>query len=203
MEATGAFDQSGYSARFEARNAASRGQSAQSVAGIAPDPLDQMGEIDELVGLTAQLVRHHRRLGRNRRYDRHPDALSLDRFDQRSEVAIAGEQDHEVEMRRHVHGVDRKLDVHIALDFSAPRGVDELFRRLGHDRIAIVIEPVDQRPNRRILLIINQGCVIIRSNQSTLCLKFFQETLIVDIEPESFGACIEICSINKQGDPFQ
>ena len=102
-DATGAFDQSGYSARFEARNAASRGQSEHSaagptsnatgrglpglvaqffgrlldrpklaamvhgtlrpIAGVTADALDQMGEIDELIRLSAQFVRHHRRLG--------------------------------------------------------------------------------------------------------------------------------------------
>ena len=33
------------------------------VAGIASDPLDQVGEIDELIRLTAQFIRHHWRLG--------------------------------------------------------------------------------------------------------------------------------------------
>ena len=33
------------------------------VAGIASDPLDQVGEIDEFVRLAAQFIRHHWRLG--------------------------------------------------------------------------------------------------------------------------------------------
>ncbi len=38
-----------------------------------------------------------------------------------------------------------KLDIHVPLTLRRPIGVGEFHHRLGHDRIAIVIEPVDQR----------------------------------------------------------
>ena len=173
------------------------------IARIASDPRDQLGEIDEFVRLTAQFIRHHRRLGRDRRHDRHPNALALNRFDQRPEIAVAREQDHQIEMRRHIHGVDRELDVHVALDFTPSGGVDEFLRRLRHHRITVVVEPVDQADDRGIFLIVDQGRVIEGSNQASLALEFLEKTLVVDIESESFRAGIEICPVNKQGDPFQ
>jgi hypothetical protein len=46
---------------------------------------------------------------------------------------------------RELHGVDRELDVHVALDLAAAGLVDELLGGLGDDRVAVVVEPVDQR----------------------------------------------------------
>ena len=48
-----------------------------------------------------------------------------------------------------LQGIDRKLDVHVALHFAPAGGVDEFLGRLGDDRVAIIIEPVDQRADRR------------------------------------------------------
>ena len=56
---------------------------------IAPYLRLQFDNIEEDVGLTAEFVRDHRRLRRDRRYDGHPHAAALHRFDQRAEVAVA------------------------------------------------------------------------------------------------------------------
>ena len=173
------------------------------VARIAADPLNELSEIDEFIRLAAQFISHHRRLGRNRRHDRDPNALALNRFNERAEVAVAGKEDHQVEMGRHIHGVDRKLDIHVALDLPASRRVDKLLRRFGHDRIAIVVEPVDQGADGGIFLIVDQSRVIIGSDQTAFRLKFLQKALVVDVESERFRAGVEIGPINKQGDPFQ
>jgi hypothetical protein len=46
------------------------------------------------------------------------------------------------------HGIDRKLDVHIAFDLAAAGLIDKFLGRLGDDAVAIVVEPIDQRPDR-------------------------------------------------------
>ena len=45
---------------------------------------------------------------------------------------------------------DRKLDVHVAFDLAPSGLIDELLGRLGDDSVAVVVQPVDQRPDRRI-----------------------------------------------------
>ena len=100
---------------------------------IAADLGLQFHEIDELVGLAAQLVGDHRRLGRDRRDHGDAHALALDGFDQRAEIAVAGKQHHLIDMIGQLHRVDGELDIHVALDLAAAAGVDELLGRLGDD----------------------------------------------------------------------
>jgi hypothetical protein len=136
----------GLLARGERSLAAPRfGEARRPLARIAPDAGHQLREVNEFVGLPPQLVGHHRRLGRDRRDDGDAHALALHRLDQRTEVAVAREQHHLVDMRRHLHRRDREFDIHVALDLPPSRGIDEFLGRFGHDGIAVVIEPVDQR----------------------------------------------------------
>ena len=75
-------------------------------------------------------------------------------------------------MRRHIHGVDRKLDIHVAFDFAPSGRVDELLRWFRHDRVTIIVKPVDQWPNGRIFLIVDESRIVEGSNQATFSLKF-------------------------------
>ena len=113
-------------------------------AGVTADLGLQLGNVEEHVGLASQLVRDHRRLGRHRRSDGDAHAAPLHRLDQRAEIAVPGKQHHVVDVRGDLHGVDRELDIHVAFDLAAAGLIDEFFGRLGDDRIAVVIEPVDQ-----------------------------------------------------------
>jgi hypothetical protein len=47
-------------------------------------------------------------------------------------------------VRRDLHGIDCELNVHVALNLAPPAMIDELLRRLGNDRVAVVFEPIDQ-----------------------------------------------------------
>src|SRR5262249_32641865 len=122
-------------------------------AGIAADFVLQLDDIDKLIGLPAQFVGHHRWLRGNGGYDHNADAAPLHRLDQAGEIAVAGEQNHLIDMRRNLHGIDRKLDVHVALDLAPTGLIDEFLGGLGDDGVAVVVEPIDQRSNRRIFLI--------------------------------------------------
>src|SRR5262245_54504265 len=81
-----------------------------ALIGLAPDLIAQIYEIDELVGLAAQLVRHHRRARRERRDDTGALAFCLHRLDQRAEIAVAREQDDMIETVGELHHIDGKLD---------------------------------------------------------------------------------------------
>ncbi len=53
-----------------------------------------------------------------------------------------------VEILGHLHHVDGQLDIHVALDLAAAGGVGELLGRLGDHGVAVIVEPIDQRPDR-------------------------------------------------------
>ena len=164
---------------------------------IAADLGLQGDDVDELVGLAAQFVGDHRRLRRDRRNHDDADAAPLHRLDQRAEIAVAREQHHLVDMRRDFHGIDRKLDVHVALDLAAAGLIDEFLGRLGDDGIAVVVEPIDQRPDRRIFLILDHGGVIERAHQIAARLELAQQALVVDIEAERFRGGVKIGAVNE------
>ena len=59
-----------------------------------------LGEFQELVGLAAQFVGHHRRAGADRGHHGDPHAFALHRLHQPAEVGIAAEQDRVIDPRR-------------------------------------------------------------------------------------------------------
>jgi hypothetical protein len=71
-------------------------------------------------------------------------AAPLDRLDQGTEIAIAGEQHHLINVFSDLHSINGKLDVHVALNFAAASGIDKFFGRLSRDGKAIVVQPVHQ-----------------------------------------------------------
>src|SRR5262249_5634648 len=148
--------------------------------------------------LPSQFVRNHGGLGRHRRSDSDAHPPSLHRFHQRPKVAVAREQHHVIDMTGNLHGVDGEFDVHVALYFAAAGLIDEFLGGLGDDRIAIVIEPVDQRPDRGILLILHHGGIIKRPQQITAGLKLAQQAFVVDVESQRLRGRVEICSIYEQ-----
>src|SRR5271156_6442240 len=104
--------------------------------------LDQIGED---VGLTPQVVGDHWRLARNSRDHGNPHATALHCFNQRTEIAVTGEQYYFIDVLGEFHSIDCELDVHVALHFAAATGVDEFLGCLGDARVAVLIEPIDQR----------------------------------------------------------
>jgi hypothetical protein len=59
------------------------------------------------------------------------DAAALHRLDQRAEIAVAGKQDHLVDMWGEPHGMDSELDAHVTFDLASPGGIDVFLGCLG------------------------------------------------------------------------
>jgi hypothetical protein len=167
---------------------------------ISADLRLQLREVREDVGLAPQFVGDHRWLTRYRRNHRNADTPTLDCFDKGAESSIAGEQDHLVDLTGEIHGIDGKLDVHVSLDLAATAGVRELLHRLGDYGVAIVTEPICQRPERGIFLIFNDCRVVERAQQRTAAFKFFEEALVVDVEAERPRSCVQVGAIDKKRD---
>ena len=153
--------------------------------------------------MPAQLVRHHWRLGGDRGHNCHAHALPLHGLDQRAEVAVSGEQHHVIDRAGDFHGVDRELDVHAAFDLAAAGLIDEFFRRLGHHAVAVVVQPIDQRPDRGIFLILDHRGVIEGAQEITTRLKLAQQALVIDIETERLGSGVQIGAVNEQSHLFR
>ena len=103
-------------------------------------------------------------------------------------------------MRGELHGIDGELDVHVALDLAPPGQVDELLGRLGDDGVAVVVEPVDQRPDRGVFLVLDQGGIIERPHQVAARLKFVQQAFVIDVEAKRLGGGVKVGAVDEQRD---
>ena len=99
----------------------------------------------------------------------------------------------------HVH---RHLDVHAALHPAAAGGVRELLRRLGDDGVAVVAEPVHERPQRRILVGLQQRGVVVGANQVALLAEVGEQVLVVHVEPQGAGCGVEVGPVDEDGEAF-
>jgi len=93
-------------ANYEIRPRARRLLPSRGVgrSGIAAELGIQLHQVGEDVGLAPQFVGDQRRLTRNRRNDGYPDATTLQRLDQGAEIAVAGEQNHLLDLIGEIFG---------------------------------------------------------------------------------------------------
>src|SRR5215470_5902989 len=169
-----------------------------TLARVATDFRLQLSDVEENIGLPPQLVRYHGWLGRNRRGDRDPYAPALHRLDQRAKVAVTGEQHHMIDVPGDLHGIDGKLNVHVAFHLAAAGLINEFLGGFGDDCVAVVVEPVDQWANRGILLIFHHGGIIECAQQISARLKFAEQTFVIDVEPQRLCGRVKICAIDEQ-----
>ncbi len=105
-------------------------------------------------------------------------------------------------MRRHLEHVDRQLDVHVALDAAPAHRVGELLGRLGDHRVAVVIEPIDQRPDRRVFLVLEQRSVVERPDQPSLRAEKVEQPLVIYVELQAASGRIEVGAVNEYRNTF-
>ena len=74
-----------------------------------------------------------------------------------SGIAVAREKDHLIDMRRDPHCVDRKFDVDVALDLAPASLIDEFFGCFGNYGEAVVVQPIEERLERRMFVILEDG----------------------------------------------
>ena len=98
--------------------------------------------------------------------------------------------------------VDRKFDVHVALDATATVRVGELARRLGDERVAVVDEPIGERPERRVFLAVEKGCGIVCPQHVRPAPEELEQASVVDVKTEVTGCRIEARAVDEQADAF-
>jgi hypothetical protein len=157
-----------------------------------------VGEVDELVGLPAQLVGHHRGLRGDRRDHRDAHAPALHRLDEGAEIAVAGEQHHVVDVGGELERIDGELDIHVALDLAAAGRIHEFLRGFRNDAVAVVVEPVDERADRGVFLILDQSSIVERPDEVAPALELLQQALVVDIEAERLRRRVKVRPIDEE-----
>jgi hypothetical protein len=86
------------------------------------------------------------------------------------------------------------------LPLASAVGVNEFLGRFRDDAIAVVAEPIDQRADGRVFLILDDCGVVERAQQIAAALKFVEQALEIDIEAERLRCRVEIGAIDKQRD---
>jgi hypothetical protein len=84
----------------------------------------------------------------------------------------------------------------------AAAGIRELLGRLGHDLVAVVVEPVDQRTDRGIFLILHQRGVVVGPEQVAAFLEAREQLAVVDVEAERARGCIKIRAVDEESNLF-
>ncbi len=82
----------------------------------------------------------------------------------------------------HGQHVDGDLDVHVAAEASSARGVGVFARGLGHQGEAVVVQPVHQRPDGRILLVVDDGGIVVGPDQHAPLAELVQQLFVIDVE---------------------
>src|SRR6185312_1460547 len=76
--------------------------------------------------------------------------------------------------------------------------VDVLARRLRHQREAVVVEPVDQRADRRIVLLLHQRRVVVGAHQHAAGAELLEQALVVDVEAEPFRRGVKVGPVDEE-----
>jgi hypothetical protein len=87
---------------------------------------------------------------------------------QPAEIRVTAEQDCVIKPRRQLQHVHRDLDIHVALHAAAAGRIGEFPRRLGHQRVAVVGQPVRQRLQWRVFVGFQHRRVVIRADDVRL-----------------------------------
>jgi len=98
------------------------------------------------------------------------------------------------------HRIDGKLNIYVSLYFAAADTIEVFLRCLRNNGIAIIVEPIEQRPDQDVILIFNDSGVEERAHYRPTTLKLLEKAVVIDAEPKHLGGCVEIGTVNKQCD---
>ena len=96
--------------------------------------------------------------------------------------------------------VDRQLDVHVAAHALAPVPVHELPGRLFHHVEAIIGQPVDQRPDRAVVVIFDERGVVAGADKAAACLELLEKLAEIDLQADSAGSGVKVGPVDEQGE---
>jgi hypothetical protein len=78
----------------------------------------------------------------------------------------------------------------------------ELLGGLGHHGVAVVVEPIDQGPDRRIFLVLDKGGIIERAYQGAFRGEELLQAFVIDVETKRPCGREEIRPVDEECDLF-
>ena len=98
------------------------------------------------------------------------------------------------------HGINGEFDVHATLHLAMAAGVGEVLDRFRDHVIAVVVEPIDQGPDRRIFLILDDRGVVERAKYCAATVEFLEQSLVIHIKTKRLAGRMKISAIDKECD---
>ncbi len=96
--------------------------------------------------------------------------------------------------------VDRQLDVHVAAHALAPIPVHELPGRLLHHVEAIVGQPVDQWPDRAVIVVFDERGIVAGADEPAARLELLEKLAEIDLKADSARGGVKVGPVNEQGE---
>jgi len=96
------------------------------------------------------------------------------------------------------HGVDGQLDIHVAFDLTAAFAVSVFLGRFGDHGEAVIVQPVDQRADRRVIVVFQQRGVVERPQHLAAAHEFVAQQFVINVKAQRLGRGVEVRPIDKK-----
>ena len=96
-----------------------------------------------------------------------------------------------------LHGIDRDFDIQ---EPTPTRGLGEFLGRLCNHGEAVVVQPVGQGAQRRVLLLLDDGGVVESADELALLAEQHQQLLEVNIKAQRLGRRVQVGTVNEKSD---
>ena len=106
------------------------------------------------------------------------------------------------DVRGEFHGIDGKFDVHIALDLATTGRIREFLHGFRDHRKTVVVEPIDQWPDRGVFLILDESGIVEGTDQFSFGLILFQQPSVIDIKSERPRRGVKVGAIDEKSNPI-
>jgi hypothetical protein len=144
----------------------------------------EVEKVDELVGLPPQFVSDRECISFERGDDGHALAAPLECLQEMAEAIITGKEHDMICFVGQIHCIHRHFDTHVAGNAAVAVLVGRNLGRLRDEGEPVVFEPIDQRPDGRMLILHDDGRIIKGTDQMRSSLKELQELFEVDLDFE-------------------
>jgi len=98
----------------------------------------------------------------------------------------------------YLQSADCQLNIHVAFYLAAALAVRKFLGGLRDHREAVVLQPVNQRPDRRVFLVIQQRGVVERAKHLAAPHEFLTEEFVVDVELQCLGSRVKIRPVDEE-----
>src|SRR5260370_20894534 len=96
------------------------------------------------------------------------------------------------------HRIDGKLNIYVSLYFAAADTIEVFLRCLPKNGIAIIVEPIEQRPDQDVILIFNHSGVEECAHYRPTALKLLEKAVVIDAQANHLFCVRTIATITEE-----